>query len=110
MPAFAVWIPIQFFLFWFIEAPKGLILYFVSLNKAVSKLLSLGLFLGTFFKPLKNEYRSGLVGFSILMGVVVKSILITADLLILLSFVAIEAVFVILFIGFPIVLIRMLFP
>ena len=44
------------------------------------------------------------------MGVVVKSILITADLLILLSFVAIEAVFVILFIGFPIVLIRMLFP
>jgi len=34
----------------------------------------------TFFKPWKNEYREGLVGFSIVMGMIIKSLFIFADL------------------------------
>ena len=43
-------------------------------------MLSIPLFFRTFFKPLKNEYRGDLVGFSIVMGMVIKTILILAGL------------------------------
>jgi hypothetical protein len=73
-------LPLAFLKFWFLAAPLALIAYFASLNKAFLHLISLPLFLRTFFKPLKNEYRPGLVGFSIGMGIAVKSVLIVIDL------------------------------
>src|SRR3990172_8620553 len=33
----------------------------------------------TFFKPWKNEYREGLVGFSLIMGITIKSLLIFVE-------------------------------
>jgi hypothetical protein len=54
----------------------------------------------TFFKPWKNEYREGLVGFSIVMGMVMKSLFIFADLflftLLVLSEVSMFVIFLIL--------------
>ena len=43
--------------------------------------MSLTLLVQSFFQPLKHEYRKGLVGFSIGMGIVFKGILITIALL-----------------------------
>jgi len=53
--------------------------------------------LKTFFRPWKNEYREGLVGFSIFMGVVIKSLFILADLVLFIGLIIFE---IILFIGF----------
>ena len=102
-------LPLDFLTFWYIEAPKGLLIYFLSLNRAFLTLFSLPLFLRTFFKPLKNEYRKGLVGFSIGMGIVVKSILIFVDLILFLLLLSIEVVIMFLFLLLPIGTILMLF-
>src|SRR5260370_225767 len=64
-------LPIIFLKFWYFDAPRSLIGFFASLNHAFFELFSLPLFLRTYFKPLKNEYRQGLVGFSIAMGLVI---------------------------------------
>jgi hypothetical protein len=47
------------------------------------ELLSVPLLLSTFFKPLKGEYREGLVAFSIAMGIFVKFLILAADVLVL---------------------------
>ena len=65
--------------FWYLEAPKNILM------------------LKTFFKPWKNEYREGLVGFSIFMGMAVKSLFILADLVLLIGLIIFE---IGLFIGF----------
>lgn len=87
--------------FWYVEAFWGALTFCVSLNIYIAHLLSLPLFIRTFFKPLKNEYRKGLVRFSLGMGIFVKAVLIFTDLLILLVFLAIELVFLMLFVAFP---------
>lgn len=74
-------LPIIFLKFWFIDAPLAIIQYFMSLNHAAIQILSLPLLFRTFFKPLKNEYRKGLVGFSIAFGIILKSALIFSDLI-----------------------------
>lgn len=53
--------------------------------------------LKTFFRPWKNEYRKGLVGFSIFMGMVFKTAFIAGDLVLFLGLLGIE---IILFAGF----------
>lgn len=59
----------------------------------IANLLSVPLLLRTFFKPLKSEYREGLVLFSVLMGVIVKSaILFVAAILLLMSFIILAGV------------------
>jgi hypothetical protein len=55
----------------------------------------------TFFKPWKNEYRKGLVGFSIFMGMVFKTMLIVADLVIFSFLLIFEIAGLILFLAFP---------
>jgi len=67
------------------------------LNKAFLGVVSLPLMLKTFFKPWKNEYREGLIGFSIFMGIAIKSLFILADLVLIVSLILTE---VILFAGF----------
>ena len=52
-------------------------------------MLSVGLLLSTFFRPLKDEYREGLVLFSVIAGIFVKSIILAADILVILMVLAI---------------------
>lgn len=50
----------------------------------MENLLSFPALLRTFFKPLKSEYREGLVLFSIFMGIIIKSIILIVSAIILL--------------------------
>ncbi len=102
-------LPLLWLKFWSFEAPLNLVLYFVSLNTAFLQLFSLTLFFRTFFKPIKNEYRDGLVGFSIAMGMVVKTILIIVDLTILAVLIAGEIIILVLFLALPFIILLVLF-
>ncbi len=94
-------LPYYFARFWFMEAPSGILDFFLSLNHAFFHFFSLPLLIHTFFQPLKNEYRKGLVGFSIGMGIVVKTLLIFADIILFLFLLIIEAFILIAFLAFP---------
>lgn len=76
---------------------------------AFFRLFSLPIFLRTFFQPIKNEYRKGLVGFSIGMGIFIKSILIIFDLLILAALLIVETSIFLLIVFLPIIAILVLF-
>ena len=71
--------PIIFISWWFLESPKIIykILYFFF-AASVQQLGYKSLF-KSFFKPWKNEYREGLVGFSVIMGIAIKSLLIFVE-------------------------------
>ncbi|HZJ18458.1 MAG TPA: hypothetical protein VFD45_02465, partial [Patescibacteria group bacterium] len=71
------------------------------MNKAVMDIISLPLLLKTYFRPWKNEYREGLVGFSIGMGMFIKTFVILADLLVMTFFLFLEISFIVLFLVFP---------
>ena len=105
---FLIRLGVDFIRFWFIEAPVALMEYFASLNTAAMKFLSLRILLVTFFKPWKNEYREGLVGFSIVMGMLVKSTFITIDLLILFILLVLETATVAVFVSWPIITVGLL--
>lgn len=94
-------LPLTILSFWFYEAPLSVLLYFLSLNRAVLELFSLPLLLRTFFQPIKGEYRKGLVGFSIGMGIVVKSWFIFIALIVLLFLIAFEVLFLLVFFTWP---------
>ena len=94
-------LPLLFVKFWFYDAPIGMCRTFLSFNLGFLHLVSLPLFLRTFFKPLKNEYRSGLVGFSLGMGMVVKGILILVDLFLLGILISVELVILMGFLFVP---------
>ena len=105
---FVVQLFVDFLKFWFIEAPVGLMEYFASLNTAAMKFLSFRILLLTFFKPWKNEYREGLVGFSIAMGIFIKSMFIVFDLFILLALLFVETILIAFFVSWPILTIGVL--
>ena len=73
----------------------------------IIELLSVPILLRTFFKPLKNEYREGLVFFSIITGVVIKLILLTTSALFLLIALAILLSVNILILGVPILIVTL---
>ena len=77
-------LPVTFFSWWFLESPKVVykILYFIF-TSVVHQLGYKSLF-KTFFKPWKNEYREGLVGFSVIMGMAIKGLLIFIETFIIL--------------------------
>ncbi len=102
-------LPIMFISFWFISAPKEILLFFGSLNHAFLQFFSLPLLARTFFKPIKNEYRHGLVGFSIGFGMVVKFVLIIFNIALFIPLLLGELVLFILFLSFPILTIAVLF-
>ncbi|OGH19043.1 MAG: hypothetical protein A3F31_01030 [Candidatus Levybacteria bacterium RIFCSPHIGHO2_12_FULL_38_12] len=102
-------LPLLCIKFWFFEAPNRLYTYFASLNSSLLQLFSLPLLVKTFFKPIKNEYREGLVGFSIVMGMAVKSVLIVVDLLFLFIVLTFELLILLVFLLIPIASIGMLF-
>ncbi|MBI5122713.1 hypothetical protein HZA75_02525 [Candidatus Roizmanbacteria bacterium] len=104
-----VLLPLIFLKFWYVDAPMGMVGYFSSLNNAFFELFSLPLFLRTFFKPLKNEYRQGLVGFSIAMGIVIKSFFIGVDLVFLFILLSFELSALAIFLLFPFLTILLLY-
>src|SRR3989338_7694191 len=101
--------PIIFLKFWYIEAPIGLLKFFSSLNNSALALLSLPLLVKTYFKPWKNEYRKGLVVFSIAMGIFVKTFVIMADLILVFLLLFLEIIFFISFLLWPVGTIFLLF-
>ena len=94
--------PFIFLKFWYLEAPVNILRFFASLNKAFFGVFSLSLMFKTFFRPWKNEYREGLVGFSIIMGMVIKSLFIFADLLLFTGLVLAEIGMFLIFLLLPI--------
>jgi len=73
-----------------------------------SELLSLPLLVKTFFKPLKNEYRDGLVGISLAMGIFLKALIIMADLVVLLVVIGVLIAVNILILLLPLILVEFL--
>lgn len=107
MSAFLLY-PLYLFIFWYKDVLVGLLNFYAAFNKYVAQLLSLPGLVGTFFKPLKNEYRQGLVVFSIVAGIFVKSVLISIDVLIITILLAVEVVSLITVALFPFLLIVLL--
>lgn len=102
-------LPFSFLKFWFWQAPSSIINFFKSLNLAFLQLFSLQLLIKTFFKPWKNEYREGLVNFSIGMGMFIKTFVILVDLLLFCVLLFVESILILGFIGFPFAVIWLLF-
>lgn len=102
-------LPLIFLRFWFVESPKNLLAFFASLNNTFLQLFSLPLLVRTYFKPWKNEYRKGLVGFSIAMGMFIKTLVIIADVFLLFALLIFELIFIIGFVVWPIGIILLLF-
>ncbi len=100
--------PLYLILFWYKDVLGGLLNFFVLFNRYIASLLSVSLLLRTFFKPLKNEYREGLVLFSVISGMIVKSIFLTVSLGIILTILFIEFLVGILVASMPIILIIVL--
>jgi hypothetical protein len=96
-----VLLPFYILKFWYIEAPLNLLKYFYYLNRAFFHLFSLPLMIRTFFKPWKNEYREGLIKFSIFMGIIFKTMFIVADLFLFFFLVLFEIVVFVAFLAFP---------
>lgn len=109
MVSFYFQLPLVFLKFWFLEAPKAQIVFFSSLNRAFLHLFSLSILVKTYFKPWKNEYREGLVGFSIGMGMFIKSIVIIVDITLLLLLLGLELLLTVFFIVWPIATIYLFF-
>ena len=102
-------LPLDIIRFWYFEAPVSLLKFFALINRGFLDIFSLPLMVKTFFKPWKNEYRKGLVGFSRAMGMFIKSLFIAADL-VMLTFIFIfefSAIFVLL--TFPFIVIFLAF-
>ena len=109
MPALFVRLPFLFLKFWFFEAPRAQLIFFASLNRAFLHVFSFSPLFKTFFKPWKNEYREGLVVFSLFMGMFVKTIVIAVDIVLLLLLFAFEVTFILGFVFWPIVSVYLLF-
>lgn len=94
--------PLIFLKFWYLEAPLNILRFFASLNKAFFGVFSLPLMVKTFFRPWKNEYREGLVGFSIVMGIIMKSLFIFADLILFALLILFEISLFLIFLALPV--------
>lgn len=90
-------LPYLFFVFWYGDLPKGIVHFFTVCYQWIDQVLSFRLFLRTFFKPAKNEYRKGLVFISIALSIPFKLFFIIFDIGIFLCFFLFE-VFLILFV------------
>ena len=93
--------PFIFLKFWYLEAPNNILKFFASLNSAFFGVFSLPLMIKTFFRPWKNEYREGLVGFSIVMGMIMKSLFIFADLILFSLLLVVEIDLFLIFLALP---------
>ena len=70
--------------FWYRDFFLGSVRRSYKIFLYIFELLSVPILLKTFFKPLKNEYREGLVLFSIVAGIFIKLLLLATSALFLL--------------------------
>ena len=101
--------PFFLIIFWYKDVIGSFYNFFIDCNRYVASLLSLSLLTRTFFKPLKNEYRDGLVIFSILFGIAIKSVLISVSLLIIFCILFVEFMVGIFLLALPLLLIALMF-
>lgn len=85
-----IYYPLYLISFWYKDVLGNLLSFFVDFNRYVAALLSFPLLVKTFFKPLKNEYRAGLVVFSIVFGICIKSVLVLMGVLTILVMLFVE--------------------
>lgn len=102
-------LPFIFLKFWYLEAPVEMIRLFHSFNIYFAQLFALPQSVKSYFKPLKNEYREGLVGFSRAIGILIKSGLIFTDLILMIFILFIEFAFIVSFISLPVATLMLLF-
>lgn len=102
--------PFFLVVFWYRDFFPGSVRITTGILVYAANLLSIPLLIKTFFKPLKSEYRQGLVWFSISAGIVVKSILLAITLPILLVLTYIVLFINLLVLVLPIVIIGNLIP
>jgi hypothetical protein len=95
-------LPLAFLKFWYFTAPFALFGFFASVNHSFLQAFSLPLLLRTFFQPAKHEYRKGFIGFSIGMGMALKTPIIIVDMLLLSLLLAAELVVIMGFLLFPV--------
>jgi hypothetical protein len=74
-------LPVEFLRWWLVESTLTLFKILVWVLEFFNQVLGVRSLLKTFFKPWKNEYREGLVGFSIFMGMFFKGMFLFLDLL-----------------------------
>src|SRR4030042_5222497 len=93
VPAVTIYLaklPIEFFIWWFWEAPINLLKILKFIFLAFAHLFSIKSLFTTYFQPWKNEYREGLVRTAIFIGAFMKTILIIFDFFILSAILAVE--------------------
>ena len=103
-PAAATYVmrlPIEFILWWYLQAPINLLKILRWIFLAFVHLLSLKSLFTTFFKPWKNEYREGLVRTAIFIGAFIKSFIIIFDVFILMAIFVIEGIVFIIWLTIP---------
>ena len=93
--------PLFILLFLYVDIPLKTVRFMHSLNMYMLHLLSVPILVRTLFKPLKNEYHKGLILFSILFGISVKSVLISISLVIVLLFAVIECILLAFYLVLP---------
>ena len=94
-------LPIEFFRWWYLEAPITLFKILRWVFAAFAHLFSLKELFTTFFKPWKNEYREGLVRTAIFIGAFMKSLIIIFDIFLLTIIFAIEVVVFAIWLALP---------
>jgi hypothetical protein len=99
--AYLLSLPLVFLRWWFFDAVAEILKILKLILQAFLHLLSIELIFKTFFKPWKNEYREGLVRFSIFMGIFIKSLFLFADFLFVLALLFVEGLFLILWVALP---------
>ncbi len=104
MPAavtYVVKIPVEFIVWWCIEAPVTLLKILRWIFLAFVHLFSFKNLFTTFFKPWKNEYREGLVRTAIFIGAFIKTFIIIFDVSILSAIFIVEVIIFISWLAIP---------
>ncbi|OGY23117.1 MAG: hypothetical protein A2Y57_03215 [Candidatus Woykebacteria bacterium RBG_13_40_7b] len=83
LSSFILSLPLLFLYWWYIEASVNILKYFNLALGAIAHIISIEIILKTFFKPWRSEFREGFVGVAILVGVMVRTFVLFADLIIL---------------------------
>lgn len=95
-------LPLLFAYWWFVQAPAKLVVFFFNYFVHLTQVLSVPLLLKTFFVPWKNENKKGYVGIARGIGMVVKTAVLLADLMILTVALLVEASLLLLWMVLPI--------
>ncbi|MBI5045006.1 MAG: hypothetical protein HZC02_03705 [Candidatus Levybacteria bacterium] len=94
--------------FWYGEGPVVVLKHFYIFNRVFLDFFSVKILLKTFFLPVKNEYRDGLVGFSIGIGIFMKSCLLIIAAFLFMILLVFEVVIFGGYMAFPLITVGLL--